>query len=44
MFDDIELEEVSRAHANELNKSIDKISQNVLIGLALIAVAIYVKR
>lgn len=44
MFDDLDLEAPAKAHANELNKSIDKISQNVLIGLSLIAVAIYVKR
>ncbi|WP_298750786.1 hypothetical protein [uncultured Arcobacter sp.] len=39
MFDKLELENVATAHALELNKSIDKIAQNVLIGLALIALA-----
>jgi len=44
MFDDLDLEAPARAHAAELNKSIDSISKNILIGLGLIAVAIYAKR
>lgn len=44
MLDDLDLEGTARAHANELNKSIDKIAQNVLIGLGIIALAIAFKK
>ena len=44
MLDSLELEKVATAGATELNKSIDKIATNVLIGLALIALATAFKK
>lgn len=44
MFDKINLEKPAEAHAKELNKSIDKISQNILYGLLAIAAAVLIKK
>ncbi|WP_165772850.1 hypothetical protein [Malaciobacter marinus] len=44
MFDNLDLEAPAKAHAQELNKSIDKISTNILIGLGLIALAVAFKK
>lgn len=38
------LDDVAEAHARELNKSIEKIALNILIGLSIIAVAVYTKK
>lgn len=44
MLDNLDLDKTARAHADELNKSIDKIAQNVLLGLCAIGLAILIKK
>ena len=44
MLDNLDLEAPATAHARELNKSIEKIALNLLLGLVFIGSVIFLKR